>query len=335
VFLSDFGLSRLEATSGDLTEAGRWMGTVDYAAPEQLEGRRVDARADVYSLGCVLYAALTGRPPFAGPTVPGVMSAHLGDPPPLPSRAGAPAEFDRVVARALAKAPAARYPSAGDLGRAAVAAARGEPVTDAERSVARGEAAAHDAPTRVVAPERAASAERTRLAPDDGRPPTVKVRRGPGPLWAIAVGGLALAAAVGLALGVVFNVFDDPQPQTGPVSAAEVRQVVARFGDAFEREDAAALGRTLTADVERVGPGDRQQGRAAVVAAYRGQFADSDIRRYDLDLGNVEGGDVGRAEARYRVERRGRPSFGGDIVFNVTRERGRPRIALIALRPDA
>ena len=65
VFLSDFGLSRLEASAGELTETGRWMGTVDYAAPEQLEGRRVDARADVYSLACVLYASLTGRPPFA------------------------------------------------------------------------------------------------------------------------------------------------------------------------------------------------------------------------------------------------------------------------------
>ena len=343
VFLSDFGLSRLEASSGDLTETGRWIGTVDFAAPEQFEGRRVDARADVYSLGCVLYAALTGQPPFARPTVPGVMSAHLAEPPPLPSAAGAPTAFDRVIARALTKTPAARYPSAGDLGRAALAAARGEPVTDAERSVARGDAASHDAPTRVAPTERTRVVDRA-VAPapgapasaGNGRPSKVKARRGPVPLWAVALGVLTLAAAVGLVAGVVFNVFDgSSEPRRGPVSAAEVRQIVARFGGAIEREDDAALGRTLATEVERVGPADRQRGRPGVVATYRSQFAASNIQRYDLQLGDVEGGDVGRAEARYRVDRGGKPGFGGRIVFNVTRERGRPRIALIALRPDA
>ena len=69
------------------------------------------------------------------------MLAHLHDPPPMPSSLGAPREFDRVITRALAKRPGDRYPSAGDLGRAALAAARGEPVTESERSVAIGSAA--------------------------------------------------------------------------------------------------------------------------------------------------------------------------------------------------
>ncbi|HEV2786714.1 MAG TPA: serine/threonine-protein kinase, partial [Solirubrobacteraceae bacterium] len=116
-YLSDFGLMRQLDPQVPLTDSGRWMGTVDFAAPEQLQGGPVDARSDVYSLGCVLYAALTGAPPFARGTVPATLLAHLHDPPPRPSEAGAPAPFDRVVARALAKDPADRYPSAGDLGR--------------------------------------------------------------------------------------------------------------------------------------------------------------------------------------------------------------------------
>jgi Protein kinase domain/Domain of unknown function (DUF4440) len=140
-YLSDFGLTRLAGADTSLTESGRWIGTVEYSSPEQLRGERTDARADVYSLGCVLFAALTGRPPFANGTVPATMLAHLHDAPPRPSQLGAPPELDRVMARALAKRPDDRYPSAGDLGRAALGAARGEPVTESERSVAIGSAA--------------------------------------------------------------------------------------------------------------------------------------------------------------------------------------------------
>src|SRR5688572_4270250 len=113
-YLSDFGLTRLAGSDTSLTESGRWIGTVEYSSPEQLRGERTDARADVYSLGCVLFAALLGRPPFANGTVPATMLAHLHDAPPRPSALGAPAEFDRVMARALAKRPDDRYPSAGD-----------------------------------------------------------------------------------------------------------------------------------------------------------------------------------------------------------------------------
>ncbi len=141
VYLSDFGLMRLLEPDTQLTESGQWIGTIDFASAEQLHGGRLDARSDVYSLGCVLYAALTGAPPFVRGTIPATLLAHMHDPPPRPSEHGAPPEFDRVVARALAKAPEDRYPSAGDLGRAALAAARGEAVSETERSVAVGVAA--------------------------------------------------------------------------------------------------------------------------------------------------------------------------------------------------
>src|SRR5918992_3969420 len=140
-YLSDFGLTRLAGSDTSLTGSGQWIGTVEYCSPEQLRSDRTDARADVYSLGGVLSAAVTGGPPYACGTVPTTMLAHLHDLVPRPSDHSAPREFDRVIARALAKRPDDRYPSAGDLGRAALGAARGEPVTESERSGAVGPAA--------------------------------------------------------------------------------------------------------------------------------------------------------------------------------------------------
>jgi serine/threonine-protein kinase len=180
-YLADFGLTRPVASDTRLTTTGHWLGTADYMAPEQFEARPADARADVYALGCVLYTMLTGEPPFRRDTVPATMLAHLQDPPPRPSRvAGMPRELDRVIARALAKAPEDRYPSAGDLGRAAVAAAEGRTPSTVERSVARGAAAPRpttnggarlwssptDA-TRRLPPDDAADAATRRLRPDD------------------------------------------------------------------------------------------------------------------------------------------------------------------------
>ena len=124
VYLSDFGLTLDPSADTRVTDSGEWFGTVDFMAPEQFEGDRPDARTDVYALGCVLHAALTGEPPFHRASVPGTILAHLNDPPPRPSAtAGVPKAFDEVVARALAKRPSDRYQSAGELARAALAAA--------------------------------------------------------------------------------------------------------------------------------------------------------------------------------------------------------------------
>jgi hypothetical protein len=142
-YLADFGLSQLVGTDTRLTSTGQWIGTFDFMAPEQFSGRDVDARADVYALGCVLYDALCGEVPYPRGTVPATMVAHMHDAPPRPTEVapGVPDGFDRVIARALAKDPERRYPSAGDLGRAALAAAEGRHVTESERTVARGAAA--------------------------------------------------------------------------------------------------------------------------------------------------------------------------------------------------
>ena len=142
VYLTDFGLAKF-VVGGGVTRTGMFVGTLDYAAPEQLEGRGVDARTDVYAAGCVLYNMLTGAVPFPREGEAAVMWAHLSAGPPsvrelVPEL---PAEFDAVIARAMAKNPADRYPSAGDLGRDALAAAERQRATVAERSVATGRAA--------------------------------------------------------------------------------------------------------------------------------------------------------------------------------------------------
>ena len=146
-YLTDFGLAKRfdQATeAGALTRTGAFVGTLDYVAPEQIRGGRVDARTDVYALGCVMYEVLSGRAPFADRDENvAKIYAHLQDEPPwLPGDSGVDGELDGVIARALAKEPGDRYPSAGDLARAATAAAAGHDVLrSAERSVATGKAA--------------------------------------------------------------------------------------------------------------------------------------------------------------------------------------------------
>lgn len=125
VYLTDFGLARRDGSSTALTTTGQWMGTPDYAAPEQIDGYDLTGAADVYALGCVLFAALAGTPPFADRARMAKAGAHLHEPPPtLRSVApSVPLAFEPVVARALAKRPEDRFASAGELGEAALAAA--------------------------------------------------------------------------------------------------------------------------------------------------------------------------------------------------------------------
>src|SRR5437773_1237367 len=140
IYLTDFGLTKRAASASALTKTGQMVGTVDYVAPEQVEGSSVDARTDVYSLACVLYHLLTGHVPFDKPSEMAKLFAHVHEAPPVPSAGapGIPAELDAVVARGMAKDPAERFLSAGDLGRAALAAAQHQPIAVPERSVAAG-----------------------------------------------------------------------------------------------------------------------------------------------------------------------------------------------------
>jgi serine/threonine protein kinase len=153
-YITDFGVARNVATQSGLTQTGRFVGTLDYVAPEQISGAPVDARVDVYALGCLLFKLLTGRVPFPREGEAARLYAHLNDPPPAPSlySPDVPMALDDVVIRAMSKAPEDRYPSAGDLGRAAVAALSGAAVAIPERTVATGAAATVEPKTMAPAP---------------------------------------------------------------------------------------------------------------------------------------------------------------------------------------
>ncbi|MEA2470844.1 MAG: hypothetical protein QOE38_1843, partial [Thermoleophilaceae bacterium] len=143
VFLTDFGLTKRTSSQSGITKTGLFVGTIDYAAPEQIKGWPVDGRADVYALGCMLFEMIAGQPPFRRENEYATMYAHTSEPAPaLSSLApGVPPALDAALARALAKDPEARFPSAGDFARAAGAAIAGQAPSEPERTVAVGRAA--------------------------------------------------------------------------------------------------------------------------------------------------------------------------------------------------
>jgi serine/threonine-protein kinase len=112
--LADFGLSRRASEGAVWTRAGP-LGTVDYVAPELVEGGLVDGRADQYSLACVTFECLAGRPPFRAETEAAMLFVHVSQEPPLLSSVlpRGPAALDQVLVRALSKGPDARYASCG------------------------------------------------------------------------------------------------------------------------------------------------------------------------------------------------------------------------------
>jgi serine/threonine protein kinase len=120
VYLSDFGISKGALSSSGPTGPGQFLGTVSYAAPEQIGGRQVDGRADQYSLACTAFELLSGAPPFPRDDLEAVIWAHLSAPPPLLTsrRPGLSAAVDSVLAKALAKAPEDRYASCQEFAHA-------------------------------------------------------------------------------------------------------------------------------------------------------------------------------------------------------------------------
>ena len=134
VKVTDFGIARAVNTEESLTQTGAVMGTAAYFSPEQAEGKGVDARSDIYSLGVVLYEMATGRPPFTGDSPVAVASKHVRDQPALPRvvNPAVPPALEAVIMKAMAKDPAERYGSAEELRADLLRFAEGRPVEATE-----------------------------------------------------------------------------------------------------------------------------------------------------------------------------------------------------------
>ena len=196
VFLTDFGLTKRMSGATELTASGAFIGTLEYMAPEQIRGGELDARTDVYALGGVAFAALTGEPPFG--RVDGDVAklyAHLNDPVPRASdRAdGLPPAIDPVLEKAMAKKPEGRHASAGEFARALKdAAAETQPEPTMTSPVAVPFEPAGEATGETVA---VATSE-----PTESKPPPRYRRRLLGALAGLAVAGV-VAGIIALASG--------------------------------------------------------------------------------------------------------------------------------------
>jgi serine/threonine protein kinase len=152
-YLTDFGVAK-SLSSGGLTRTGTFLGTVDYCAPEQISGKPIDQRVDVYSLGGVLYHCLAGQPPYIRETEAAVINAHVSERPPAISgiRPDLPASLDGVIATAMAKEREVRYGSASELA-SALRAALSEDASPEGRATVVEQAPSATAPQRPPLPE--------------------------------------------------------------------------------------------------------------------------------------------------------------------------------------
>ncbi len=201
VKVMDFGIARAIADAGNsVTQTAAVIGTAQYLSPEQARGETVDARSDVYSLGCVLYEILTGEPPFIGDSPVAVAYQHVREDPVPPSQrhSGISPELDAVVLKALAKNPDNRYQTAAEMRTDLVRVHNGEApeapkvLTDAERTSLLGSAGPPDrtSPTEHLPRQQSEYTERDR-GQSVGR-------------WLIAVAVLAVLTVV---VTIAINMF--------------------------------------------------------------------------------------------------------------------------------
>lgn len=236
VKVMDFGIARsLGAQGMTLTRTAMVIGTAEYLSPEQARGEEVDARTDLYSIGCLLYELLTGQPPFTGDNPMAVAHAQVSAAPELPSRRapGLPPVCDTLVLRALAQDRAERYQDAEEM-RAAV--------EDALRRI--DAPAAVRTPTLVSDPVPPPAPHHTADAP---REPRRGYRRGSRRVWTVTAALAALLTAVG---GYAVTVSGDGSGRRQPASAVSVPDLVGK--SLPEARDGA---QTVGLRVVRVGSG--------------------------------------------------------------------------------
>src|ERR671923_471779 len=212
VKVTDFGIARVVAGADTVAQTAAVLGTASYLSPEQAQGQPVDIRSDIYSLGCVLFEMVTGRPPFPGDSPVAVASKHVLEQPTPPSQINRDVspDLDAVILRALAKNPANRYQSATEMREDLERVKRGQPV-EATPLLPAGVGT-----TQVIQRDQPAQ---TAVLPPTGPPEQEERSR-----WWIPV--LVTLLILGL-LGIVLfflaqNLLEDEQPQAQMVSVPDV-----------------------------------------------------------------------------------------------------------------
>jgi serine/threonine protein kinase len=204
VYLADFGITKHTTSRSGLTPTGEFLGTIDYIAPEQIQGMPVDGRSDQYALGCVLYECLTGHVPFEKDLDAAVIWAHVEELPPMPStlRPEMPTSVDQVFARVMAKKAADRYPSCREFVEAAGRALEGQPAeprTVAPRRPLPESRHANKSSAAISGRPRGAGKRRGLAGSGGGSSGSAERRhRRTGRRWLAALGTLVLVVAVGV-----------------------------------------------------------------------------------------------------------------------------------------
>jgi hypothetical protein len=299
IYLSDFGLAKSAAAATSLTATDHFLGTLDYCAPEQIQGAPVDARADQYALACSAFTILAGEPPFARDDIRAVMHAQLVDPPArLADRVnGLPAAADEVLGRALAKAPRDRYPSCGEFAEA-LRAAFGLAAHDGARSGSPGHAATEvargggapavtDGQHHEAFPETADAvspygAARVLAASAPGQATNAsaarKPRRPSGLSVAAVVGAAILAAGGGVAAAIVVSSGGGQRPSALAGSSGTARAAAARGGGLAAGSSGAQPATTQPGTAVPQSPGPASSPNTAPAAAGPGAAPAAIIR---------------------------------------------------------
>lgn len=255
VYLSDFGVAKRTASAG-LTRTGGFLGTVDYCAPEQIEGGAVDGRADIYSLGCVAFHCLAGQPPFQRETEVAVIKAHLQDPPPALSsvRAGLPLTVDGAIVTAMAKHREVRFQAAGELAAAL------------EQALAAADATPRETVADIAVSPVATNFDASVAPPRVATRPTLRMRRAPKRVWLIAAGA-AVVLGAGVVLAEVLAVRGDSGGEALRTSSIAPRAPSTGASSSNNRYEVAPVSSEIAPSLATIG--QRQRAVTARVRAIR------------------------------------------------------------------
>jgi len=252
-YLADFGMSTAFPPD-QIVATGQFTGTLDYIAPEQIEGHALDGRADLYSLACTAFELLCGTPPFGQEQGPTLMYAQLYAPPPAAtaSRADLPAAVDLVLAKALNKNPADRYPSCTQFAeelRAALGLSPGEPAgPPPSRSPARPGPGPESGLADELHPQPATgSGPGDPDAMDDQNGPERKPSAPRSRVPRLILAAAAVVAVAGVASGVALSSQSAPARPAAALPAASLRATSSPSpAPTLASEQAAALNMLLT-----------------------------------------------------------------------------------------